>query len=440
MNVHLTSFDNVPASEEAALWAYRLILGREPENSEALRDHAQCSTSLSDLRERFLRAPEFTQRFRAVEREHGRNVSVFPPCHIDVAVNDDTRDRIFDHIAKSWDHLGKTEPYWSVLSAPDFLMERIGQTRDEFLESGQENVERLLATLRRNDVFCDEQWEVLELGCGLGRSTRWLAPLFRRVMAVDISESHLMLARKINADAPEFNRIEWTQLRTLQDLGALPEFDLFFSMIVLQHNPPPVIAMMLETIAAKLRPGGIAFFQVPTYQRDYSFDVKNYLRLQMGTREIEMHAIPQSEVFRIFREHDCIPLEVFEDGLSGHRDNHRSNSFLFRKILRSNTNEQDAVTDFSIGRLPEVRTVIEEAKRELAQERRKTRDEITRIHAAALHDHQASQAALADATSHAAAQEARCNALQARLDEINRRLGWLRILLPKRRAALRERK
>lgn len=61
--------------------------------------------------------------------------------------------------------------------------------------------------------------------------------------------------------------------------------------------------------------------------------VRDYrLRLRADTREIEMHAFPQSEVFRIFREHGCVPLEVFEDGLSGHRDNHRSNSFLFRKI------------------------------------------------------------------------------------------------------------
>ena len=52
------------------------------------------------------------------------------------------------------------------------------------------------------------------------------------------------------------------QLRDTLDLDTLPEFDLFFSMIVLQHNPPPLIALMLEKIAARLRPGGVAVFAV----------------------------------------------------------------------------------------------------------------------------------------------------------------------------------
>lgn len=326
-----TAMRELPASEEAAVWAYRLILGREPENAEVVRDHVNCSASVAELRKRFVESTEFTQRYRSVERERERNVSVFPPCPIQTRVDPATRDRLLEHVARSWNRLGESEPYWSVMSEPQYIMERIGESREAFLDSGRENVERLLATLRRNGIELDSTWEALELGCGLGRSTRWLASLFAKVIAVDISSSHLELARRINADAPHFERIDWMQLPDPARLGAIPEFDLFFSMIVLQHNPPPIIRLMLEQVAEKLRPGGIAFFQVPTYQRGYSFEAETYLRLRADTREIEMHAFPQSEVFRIFRQRDCIPLEVFEDGLSGHRDNHRSNSFLFIK-------------------------------------------------------------------------------------------------------------
>ncbi|HET7557906.1 MAG TPA: class I SAM-dependent methyltransferase [Rhodanobacteraceae bacterium] len=332
MTTEQSPLSDMPASEEAAMWAYRLILGREPENPEVVRDHARCSASVAELRERFVGSSEFTQRYRAVVQDRERNVSVFPPCPIQTQVDEATRIRLLDHIARAWEHLGETEPYWSVMSQPQYAMESIGESRAAFLDSGRENVERLMATLRRNGVQPDPHWEVMELGCGLGRSTRWLAPLFHKVHAVDVSSSHLRLARQINADAPYFERIEWIRLQGLQAAAALPSFDLFFSMIVLQHNPPPIIGMLLEAVAEKLRPGGIAFFQVPTYQRGYSFDAESYLRLRADTREIEMHAFPQSEVFRIFREHGCVPLEVFEDGLSGHRDNHRSNSFLFRKI------------------------------------------------------------------------------------------------------------
>ena len=385
MHTPVPPLDQVPATEEAAVWAYRLILGREPESAAIVHDHVQQSGTLQALRERFLECSEFTQRYRTVERERGRNVSVFPPCVIQTRVDAGTAARLFDHVARGWTRFGETEPYWSVMSEPRYLMEHIGQSRDAFLESGRENVERLLATLRRNGVTLDPQWEVLELGCGLGRNTRWLASLFRRIFAVDVSASHLRLARSLNSDAPQSGRVEWIALEHPAGIEALPECDLFFSMIVLQHNPPPLIRRLLEAAAEKLRPGGYAFFQVPTYQRGYSFDPESYLALRADEPDIEMHAFPQDEVFRIFRERGCIPLEVFEDGLSGHRDNHRSNSFLFRKLADG-----------------------EDPARALARSEAYARSleaQIARMDEDARREHHAAQAALADAARYAAALE-----------------------------------
>lgn len=386
MHTSHPSLDQVPATEDAAVWAYRLILGREPESVAIARDHARQSRSLKDLRERFLESSEFTQRYRVVERERGRNVSVFPPCAIQTRVDDETAARLFDRVAHSWTRFGNSEPYWSVLSEPQYLMERIGETREAFLESGRENMERLFATLRRNGIAIDPAWDVLELGCGLGRTTRWLTEHFRRIHAVDVSGSHLELAQQLNADAPHADRIAWTKLGSRDDLAALPAFDLFFSMIVLQHNPPPVIGVLLETVAEKLRPGGFAFFQVPTYQRGYSFDVDSYLSLSAREPDIEMHAFPQGEVFSIFRERGCVPLEVFEDGLSGHRDNHRSNSFLFRKLAAGEDPVQMLAQSQAYARSLEA--------------------EIARMDSAAGSEHAAAQAALADAARHATALEA----------------------------------
>jgi SAM-dependent methyltransferase len=387
--------DQVPATEDAAVWAYRLILGREPESEAVVRDHARQSRSLQELRERFLESSEFTQRYRTFERERGLKVSMFPPCPIQTRVDDQTAAHLFERVARSWTRFGQREPYWSVLAESQYLMEKIGESRGAFLESGRENMERLFATLRRNGIATDPTWNVLELGCGLGRTTRWLAGHFHRIFAVDVSASHLELAQQLNADVADADRIAWTKLGSRDDLAALPEFDLFFSMIVLQHNPPPIIGMLLETVAEKLRPGGFAFFQVPTYQRGYSFDVGSYLSLSAHEPDIEMHAFPQGEVFRIFREHGCIPLEVFEDGLSGHRDNHRSNSFLFRKLAAG-----------------------EDPVHMLAQSQAYARSleaEIARMDAAARAEHAAAQAALADAARHAAALDAEREALKRAL-------------------------
>lgn len=386
MHTPAPPLDQLPASEEAAVWAYRLILGREPESAAIVHDHVRQSESLQALRERFLECSEFTQRYRTVERERGRNVSVFPPCAIQTHVDAETGARLFEHVSRSWTRFGKTEPYWSVMSEPQYLMNRIGENREAFLGSGRENVERLLATLRRNGVALDPHWEVLELGCGLGRNTRWLAPLFRRIFAVDVSPSHLRLAQSLNADAPQASRVEWIALGHPAEIEALPACDLFFSMIVLQHDPPPLIGRLLEAAADKLRPGGYAFFQVPTYQRGYSFDAKSYLALRADEPDIEMHAFPQAEVFRIFRERGCVPLEVFEDGLSGHRDNHRSNTFLFRKLA------DDENPAHLLARSDAHAQALEA--------------QIARMDENARREHAAAQAALADAARYAAELEA----------------------------------
>jgi len=78
-----------------------------------------------------------------------------------------------------------------------------------------------------------------------------------------------------------------------------------------------------------LNPGGIAFFQLPTYKEGYSFLLKEYLGNDSSQEEMEMHALPQNAVFEIVREENAKILEVVEDfstswGLS--------NTFLVQKI------------------------------------------------------------------------------------------------------------
>jgi hypothetical protein len=46
----------------------------------------------------------------------------------------------------------------------------------------------------------------------------------------------------------------------VRQLAQIGGFDFFYSVIVLQHNPPPVIVHMLKTVFAQLNPGGIGYF------------------------------------------------------------------------------------------------------------------------------------------------------------------------------------
>jgi SAM-dependent methyltransferase len=112
------------------------------------------------------------------------------------------------------------------------------------------------------------------------------------------------------------------------DFGMAETFDLWFSHIVLQHNPPPVIANVLRRMFSMLAPGGVAIFQVPTYSPGYRFNAEVYLA-EPRQKNIEMHCLPQPVVFKLAAQAGCIPLEVREDLAMGYP--WISNIFVFRK-------------------------------------------------------------------------------------------------------------
>lgn len=169
----------------------------------------------------------------------------------------------------------------------------------------------------------------MDYGCGLGRATLWLARRFKRVLAIDVSEAHLGIAQK-NLAARGITNVEFRLVRDIGDLSLLQGCQFFFSIIALQHNPPPLIVEMLSAIFSGLRPEGYAFFQVPTFAQGYTWSYKLHSAGQMSNQGMELHLVPQSEVFRLAVQSGCIPLEVQPDSLLG-IPRWVSNTFLFSK-------------------------------------------------------------------------------------------------------------
>jgi hypothetical protein len=125
--------------------------------------------------------------------------------------------------------------------------------------------------------------------------------------------------RLAEAVAREFAHpnISFTHLGQIRTLSSLGEFDYFFSIIVLQHNPPPVIHEMLRRIFLSMRPGGIVYFQVPTYRLGYRFDAEAYLTTENRIGHPEMHVVPQHVIHSLFREVGLELIEIREDGAAG---------------------------------------------------------------------------------------------------------------------------
>jgi 2-polyprenyl-3-methyl-5-hydroxy-6-metoxy-1,4-benzoquinol methylase len=240
----------------------------------------------------------------------------WPPIDVEVHASEDQLRAMIQRVTKNFEHMGETEPYWSVLSAEQYRVDRIKENEGEFYESGREPVGMFEATATRCGVTLSREMTCLELGCGLGRSTIWLADIFGSVIGADVSRPHLrhagQTARRLGKRNISFCRVDEPEA-----ISRLPEFDVFFSIIVLQHNPPPIIYRILHNVLSKLKPNGSAYFQVPTYRQSYSFHIAEYLSSENRLGTPEMHVIPQPALYTLFEDLGCHLLEVREDSAAG---------------------------------------------------------------------------------------------------------------------------
>jgi 2-polyprenyl-3-methyl-5-hydroxy-6-metoxy-1,4-benzoquinol methylase len=310
---------------EVVNWAYRLFLDRDPENDTVVDEKAETCRSTLELRRVFMRSEEFKSKNAVLPTLSGHE----PPITVEYSVSDEELQKIFTRIQSSWTSLGLDDPYYSVLTRGKFWKKLMSRKRiDEFYESGKQEVERIFKTLARNSIDHTSFRECLDFGCGAGRISRWLSEEFEKIHAYDVSGNYLKMAQKYLSEQ-EISNVEFHQVTSVDDLGGFPKVDFVYSVIVLQHNPPPIIHRAIMQFMKALNPGGIAFFQLPTYKEGYRFLLEEYLNDESPQEEMEMHVLPQSAVFEIVREENGQILEVVEDfstswGLS--------NTFLVQKI------------------------------------------------------------------------------------------------------------
>jgi SAM-dependent methyltransferase len=213
---------------------------------------------------------------------------------------------------------------------------------EAFYATGQGELLRLEAWLRRNSLELKPDLICAEYGCGVGRVTQWLARRFRRVVAFDISEPHLKAAHDYLCRHGVHN-IDFVLVRGKADLQMLSDVDLFHSHIVLQHNPPPIMTEILATAFAGLKKGGYCFFQIPTYSANYSFSMDSYWTDVAANKGMELHCLPQKSVLELARQYEVFPIEIQEtngelwrsrpDGAVGNQSYWISNTFLMMKTL-----------------------------------------------------------------------------------------------------------
>jgi len=308
--------------------AYRLFLDREPESEEVVAEKLSSFPTCWSLASAMVGCAEFSARMRSL---HGDPRPVLDPrCSVRMTEDPVLLARLRDHVRETWTQLGRTSPHHSVLTGPEFLPEQITPEREqEFYATGAAWVEEFAYVLRRNGLVAP-QGLILDFGCGLGRVGEHLSAWFDRYLGVDISPSHLFMACDRLARLGRINA-EFQLLPDFMSAGS-PKVDAVYCVLVLQHNPPPVMLEMLNQLLSRLSLGGIGFIQIPTAIYDYNFDTESYLDGLGDVKQMEMHALPQRHIFASFKANDCDVIEVYNDGCAGSLG--ESYRFLVQKVVK----------------------------------------------------------------------------------------------------------
>lgn len=314
-------------TEEDVVLAYRFILGREPESHNAVLSHLK-QPDINSLRTHFLKSKEFTDKYKNISVRRDFYALDLPEIKVDHLVSPTLLSKCIANIKDAWSFLGITRPHHSVLTNNIFLPESFEVNRDEFFASGESEANVVRKILARNGLISIDSMSCVEYGCGVGRVTMGLARLFKNVHAYDISPAHLSLAEQRSLEIGITNCK--FHLCSNQPLAPLELCDVFYSRIVFQHNPPPVIHHLIINALRSLKIGGIAIFQVPTYKPGYSFSLDEWLSAEHNL-DLQMHCLPQPVVFSIISEENCLTLEVIEDGSCG--ADFLSQMFIVKKIV-----------------------------------------------------------------------------------------------------------
>src|SRR4051794_28283830 len=100
-----------------------------------------------------------------------------------------------DELKRNWEALGEQDALWAILSVPE--KRGGGWDLDAFFATGRAEVAELLDLSRRLDPP-RERGTALDFGCGVGRISQALAEHFDRVIGVDVAESMVREARRLN--------------------------------------------------------------------------------------------------------------------------------------------------------------------------------------------------------------------------------------------------
>ena len=292
---------------------YRVFFGQETANESAVAAEMEKNANLEQFLRRIVVAPKFVWAAQRclLALQQGKLMR----GKVDVLGSEDQLNRLAGHMEAVRAKYGQEDPFFNEIKKGKYRAGTIGdQEIDEFYASGASDCNTILDAFARNNLKPNFDGTIMDFGCGLGRIGEHFSTKFNRYIGVDISKPHLSRAERRFLEIGRTNAL----FRLLSEFADNDEsVDAAFSVGLLQHSPPPAIAMFIDRLCKVLRKGGVLYFQVPVGIFNYEFDLENYLSSPPANGRIEMHCIPQRDVYRILEENKCRLIETMPDSRIG---------------------------------------------------------------------------------------------------------------------------
>lgn len=110
------------------------------------------------------------------------------------------------------------------------------------------------------EPFVTSDSVVLDIGCGIGRPQRYLAPHVKHIHGADISSRMLSIARQRHQDV---SNVSWHRTDGASFTFARNDsIDFAFSELVFQHVDKPKVVRLWADLFRVMRPGGRVYLQL----------------------------------------------------------------------------------------------------------------------------------------------------------------------------------
>jgi ubiquinone/menaquinone biosynthesis C-methylase UbiE len=158
----------------------------------------------------------------------------------------------FRKLKSDWDIAAQT------LNFRDYIAQGFNE-EEAFKESGKKSTKWIREFINKYEIDWKDKI-VVELGCGAGRMTEFIAKDAKLVQAVDISAEMLKRLRQRLGDKKNIE-----PLCIIRDYSVISDLsvDLIISYLVFQHTPENMVERLFEDGRRILKPNSYYFFQIP---------------------------------------------------------------------------------------------------------------------------------------------------------------------------------